>query len=47
MVHAMHMDYAESVPEAIRMADKYLESRGKNNSKITVIPDGVSVIVRY
>lgn len=47
MVHAMHMDYAENVPEAIKMADEYLEKQGKKNSKITVIPDGVSVIVRY
>ena len=47
MVHAMHMDYAENVPEEIKMADEYLEKQGKKNSKITVIPDGVSVIVRY
>lgn len=47
MVHAMHMDYAENVPEAIKMADEYLEKQGKKNSNITVIPDGVSVIVRH
>ena len=39
----MQMDYAKSVDEAIKMADEYL---GKKNEKITVIPDGVSVIVR-
>ena len=43
LVNDMQMDYAESVDEAIRMADAYL---GEADSKITVIPDGVSVIVR-
>ena len=43
MVRDMQMDYAKSVDEAIKMADEYL---GKPNEKITVIPDGVSVIVR-
>ena len=43
MVRDMQMDYAESVEEAIRMADAYL---GKTDAGITVIPDGVSVIVR-
>ena len=43
MVRDMQMDYAKSVDEAIKMADEYL---GKKNEKITVIPDGVSVIVR-
>ena len=43
LVNDMQMDYAESVDEAIRMADAYL---GKADSKIIVIPDGVSVIVR-
>ena len=43
MVRDMQMDYAESVEEAIRMADAYL---GKTNAGITVIQDGVSVIVR-
>lgn len=43
MVEEMQMDYADSVEDAIRMADAYL---GKENSKITVIPDGVAVIVR-
>ena len=43
MIKDMHMDYAKSVDEAIAMADEYL---GSNNEKITVIPDGVSVIVR-
>lgn len=43
MVLDMQMDYADSVDEAIKMADDYL---GRKDSKITVIPDGVSVIVR-
>ncbi len=42
MIRDMQMDYAQSVEEAIRMADAYL---GKDDAKITVIPDGVSVIV--
>ena len=43
MVEEMQMDYADSVEDAIRLADEYL---GRENSKITVIPDGVTVIVR-
>lgn len=43
MVEEMQMDYADSVEDAIRLADEYL---GRENSKITVIPDGVAVIVR-
>ena len=43
MVLNMQMDYADTVEEAISMADHYL---GKADGKITVIPDGVSVIVR-
>ena len=31
--------------EAIAMADAYLAEQGKTNSKITVIPDGIAVIV--
>ena len=37
------MDSADIVEDAILMADEYL---GRENSKITVIPDGVAVIVR-
>jgi nickel-dependent lactate racemase len=43
MVCDMQMDYADTVEEAISMADDYLN---KTDAKITVIPDGVSVIVR-
>lgn len=42
IVENMHMKWASSVAEAIKMADKMLGNR----SKITVITDGVSVIVR-
>lgn len=43
MVEDMQMYYADNVDEAIKMADQFL---GKKDSPITVIPDGVSVIVR-
>lgn len=42
LITDMQMDYAESVDAAIQMADAYLQ---KDDAKITVIPDGVSVIV--
>ncbi len=42
MVRDLHMIPAHSVDEAIKNADEILEKKG---SKITVIPDGVSVIV--
>lgn len=42
MVSNLHMIPAHSMKEAIAKADEIL---GKNDSKITVIPDGVSVIV--
>lgn len=42
MVSDLHMIPAHSVEEAIAKADEIL---GKKDSKITVIPDGVSVIV--
>ena len=42
MIRDMHMDYAHSLDEAIAMADEYL---GKKDSKLTVIPDGIAVIV--
>lgn len=42
LIKDMHMDYAHNLDEAIAMADAYL---GKKDSKITVIPDGIAVIV--
>ncbi|MFW6266124.1 MAG: nickel-dependent lactate racemase [Halanaerobiales bacterium] len=41
MVEDMHMKWADNLEEAIKMADKIV---GKE-SKVTVIPDGVSVVV--
>jgi nickel-dependent lactate racemase len=41
-VENMHMKWASSVAKAIEMADEILGNTGK----ITIIPDGVSVIVR-
>ena len=43
MVEKMHMEWAPSVEAAIHMADELLQS---SNGGITVIPDGVGVIVR-
>ncbi len=43
IVEAMQMTYAPSVEAAIELADKYLQ---KEDCHITIIPDGVSVIVR-
>jgi len=42
IVENMHIKWAASIEEAIEMADEILG----NTSKITIIPDGVSVIVR-
>lgn len=42
MVRDMHMIPAKRVEEALNMADEIL---GKNDGKIAIIPDGVSVIV--
>jgi lactate racemase len=42
MIKAMHMEHAFSIEEALEMA---LKIKGEN-AKITVIPDGVSVIVK-
>ncbi len=43
LITDMQMEYAGSIQEAIAKADNYL---GKRDSKITIIPDGVSVIVK-
>lgn len=42
LVEAMHMRYANTLPEALAIAGKICGQR----AKITVIPDGVGVIVR-
>lgn len=46
MVEDMHMKYAASVDDALAMAKDVLAKKGITDPKITVIPDGVSVIVK-
>ena len=46
MVEDMHMKYAASVDDALAMAKEVLAKKGLTDPKITVIPDGVSVIVK-
>lgn len=46
MVEDMHMKFAASVDDALAMAKEVLAKKGITDPKITVIPDGVSVIVK-
>lgn len=46
MVEDMHMKYAASVDDALAMAKEVLAQKGITDPKVTVIPDGVSVIVK-
>lgn len=46
MVENMHMKYAASIEEALAMAQQILAAKGIAKPKVTVIPDGVSVIVK-
>lgn len=46
MIEDMHMKYAASIDDALAMAKDVLAKKGINDPKITVIPDGVSVIVK-
>lgn len=46
MVEDMHMKYAASVEDALAMAKEVLAKKGIADPKVTVIPDGVSVIVK-
>ncbi len=46
MVRNFHMIPAHSISEALSLADKLLAQKGIINGDITVIPDGVSVIIR-
>lgn len=46
MIEDMHMKYASSIDEALAMAKEVLAKKGITDPKITVIPDGVSVIVK-
>ena len=43
LVRSLHMTPAHSIPEALRMAEKML---GKQDATVTVIPDGIAVVVR-
>lgn len=46
MVKAMHLKYANTIEEAFAMAKAVLADKGIMEPKVTVIPDGVSVIVK-
>lgn len=46
MIEDMHMHYAKNIDEACAMADKILADKGITNGTVTVVPDGVSVVVR-
>lgn len=46
MIEDMHMKYAASIDDALAMAKDVLAKKGFTDPKITVIPDGVSVIVK-
>jgi len=46
MVESMHIKYAKDINEALMMARSVMDEKGIRNPKITVIPDGVSVIVK-
>lgn len=46
MVEDMHMKYAANIDEALKMAKDIMAKKGVNDPKFTVIPDGVSVIVK-
>ena len=46
MIEDMHMKYAASIDDALAMAKDVLAKKGITDPKITVIPDGVSVIVK-
>ena len=46
MIEDMHMKYAASIDDALAMTKDVLAKKGITDPKITVIPDGVSVIVK-
>lgn len=46
MVEDMHMTFTDSIDKAIALAKDIVAKKGITNPKITVIPDGVSVIVK-
>lgn len=46
MVEDMHLKYAKDIHEALAMAQDIMKAKGVAEPKVTVIPDGVSVIVK-
>ena len=46
MIEDMHMHYTDNIEDAMAMADAILAKRGITDGSVTVIPDGVSVIVK-
>ncbi|WP_028255476.1 nickel-dependent lactate racemase [Veillonella magna] len=46
MIEDMHMHYTDNIEDAMAMADAILAKRGVTDGSVTVIPDGVSVIVK-
>lgn len=44
VIEDMHMHYTDNIEDA--MADAILAKRGVTDGSVTVIPDGVSVIVK-
>lgn len=46
MVEDMHLKYAKDIHEALAMAHNIMKKKGVTEPKVTVIPDGVSVIVK-
>lgn len=46
MIEDMHIKYAKDIDEAFAMAHDVLKAKGIDHPSVTVIPDGVSVIVK-
>ena len=46
MVEDMHLKYAKDIHEALAMAHNIMKKKGVTEPKVTVIPDGVFVIVK-
>ena len=46
MIEDMHIKYAKNIDEAFVMARDVLKAKGINHPNVTIIPDGVSVIVK-
>ena len=46
MIEDMHIKYGKNIDEAFVMARDVLKAKGINHPNVTIIPDGVSVIVK-